>query len=163
MKNLHEQVPAETPKISTSQWSYPARVILAVMFVFTLLALFIFISPIGRDLAAALLFAFVFDIPIRFIVRRTSLKYRWSALIVYILLYIVLALLLLIGWRFLVNYLQGMITNLSHAASAFLTKLQGTAGGSASSTLSIAGIGCEWFLYSNAGKFVHERVYTTSG
>ncbi len=139
MKSPNEQVPAELPKITTYQWSTTARAIVAVMFVFALLALFIFISPIARDLVAALLFAFVFDIPIRFIARRTSLTYPRSALIVYVLLYIVLALLLFIGWKLTANYLQGMITDLSQAATAFLTKLQGTAGGSAPPTQSVAG------------------------
>jgi hypothetical protein len=72
-------VPAEPPKIITYQWPNAARAIDAVMIVFALLGLFIFISPIARDLAAAQLFAFVFNIPIRYRVRRTSLTYHWSA------------------------------------------------------------------------------------
>jgi predicted PurR-regulated permease PerM len=137
MKNPHEQELPKTREITTYQWSYAARAIVAVMFVFAILGLFIFISPIARDLVAALLFAFVFDIPIRYIARRTSLTYHWSALIVYFALYIVLALLLFIGWKLLVNYLQGMITDLSQASAALITKLQGTAGGSAPTVQSI--------------------------
>jgi predicted PurR-regulated permease PerM len=131
MKNPKEQESVDTPTITTFQWSNTTRSIVAVMFVLSLLGLLIFISPIARDLAAALLFAFVFDIPIRFLAKRTSLTYRWSALIEYVVLYIVLALLLFVGWKLTVNYLQGMVTDLSQAATDLLTKLQGTAGGSA--------------------------------
>jgi predicted PurR-regulated permease PerM len=140
MQKPNEQVPVETAKITTHQWSNTARAIVAVMFVFALLGLFIFISPIARDLAAALLFAIIFDIPIRYIARRTSLKYRWSALIVYVVLYIVMALLLIVGWKLLVNYLQDMITDLSQAAAAFISKLQGAAGASTPSTQTIGQI-----------------------
>jgi hypothetical protein len=64
-------VPAGPPKIITYQWPSAARAIVAVMFVFALLGLFIFISPIAPDLAAAQLFVFVFDIPIRYLVWQT--------------------------------------------------------------------------------------------
>ena len=72
MNNLKEQ--EDLPKITTRQWTNTARYIVAVMFVFALLGLFLFISPIARDLAAALLFAIILDIPIRYLARNTALK-----------------------------------------------------------------------------------------
>jgi predicted PurR-regulated permease PerM len=113
------------PAITTVQWSNTARTIAAVLFLIALVGLFVFISPIGQDLAAALLIAFLLDIPVRFIARRTRLSYRWSAMAIYMLLYIGMALLLLVGWRYLVDYLQGLISHLSEAASALLAALQG--------------------------------------
>jgi predicted PurR-regulated permease PerM len=137
MNTPDEQVPPEMPKITTFQWSKPTRAIVAVMFVIALLGLFIFISPIARDLAAALLFAIILDIPIRYFAQRASLKYRLSALIVYAIVYIVMALLLIVGWKFLVDYLQQMIADLSQAAAVFMSNLQGTTGGTPPSTQAI--------------------------
>ncbi len=107
--------------------------------------MFIFISQIAHDLVAALLLAFVFDIPIRFITRRTALTYRWSAVVVYMLLYIVLALLLFVGWKLLVNNLQGIVSDLSQAAETLLAKLQGTAGGAAPAAQSMRAVTAEAF------------------
>jgi predicted PurR-regulated permease PerM len=143
MNNLKEQEPLETPNIITQQWTNTARYIVAVMFVFALLGLFIFISPIARTLAAALLFAIVFDIPIRYLVRRSAMTYRKSALAVYLVVYVCLALLLFVGWKLAVNYLQGMITDLSQAATALLTTLQGSSSGSATATQSIGAVTTE--------------------
>jgi len=125
MTDLHDQEPAPKPAIATIQWSNTSRYIVAVLFLFALLGLAIFVSPIARNLAAALLFAFLLDIPVRYIARRTPVSYRWSAMAVYMLLYIVMALLLITGWRYLVVYLQGLITELSNAASALLSALEG--------------------------------------
>jgi len=99
MADLHDQEPAPKPAIATIQWSNTSRYIVAVLFLFALLGLAIFVSPIARNLAAALLFAFLLDIPVRYIARRTPVSYRWSAMAVYMLLYIVMALLLITGWR----------------------------------------------------------------
>ena len=129
MNNLKEQ--EDLPKITTRQWTNTARYIVAVMFVFALLGLFLFISPIARDLAAALLFAIILDIPIRYLARNKAQNYRKSALLVYAVLYVVMALLLFVGWKFLVNYLQGMVTDLSQAANTLITTLQGSSGSSA--------------------------------
>ncbi len=137
MNNPKAQEQDELPKITTRQWTNTARYIVAVMFVFALLGLFIFISPIARTLAASLLFAIVFDIPIRYLARRANMAYRRSALIVYLLLYVVMALLLFVGWKFLVDYLQGMVTDLSQAANTLIATLQGSSAGSASTAQSI--------------------------
>jgi predicted PurR-regulated permease PerM len=129
MKDPQEQEVSAAPTITTIQWSSTTRYIVAVLFVMALIGLAVFISPIGRNLAAASLFAFLLDIPVRAIFRRTRLSYRWSAMLVYMLLYIIMALMLLVGWRYLVDYLQGLITNLSAAATALLSALQGMGGG----------------------------------
>jgi predicted PurR-regulated permease PerM len=140
MNKLKAQEQNELPKITTRQWTNTARYIAAVMFVFALLGLFIFISPIARDLAAALLFAIVFDIPIRYLARRSALTYRKSALMVYLILYVVMALLLFIGWRFLVDYLQGMVADLSQAAAALQSSLQASSIGSGFTAQSIGAV-----------------------
>jgi predicted PurR-regulated permease PerM len=158
MENPQVQEPEQSAKIITTQWSNPTRAIVAVLFLFGLLGLFIFISPIARDLAAALLFAFVFDIPIRYFARRTALTYRWSALIVYAVLYVVMALLLIMGWKLLVNYLQDMITNLSQAAEALITNLQATASGTAPSSQSFASV-----FNQSLGKILSVMVTTLLG
>jgi predicted PurR-regulated permease PerM len=128
MNKHQEREIQELPTIVTQQWSNTVRAIVAVMFVFALLGLFIFISPIARTLAASLLFAIVFDIPIRYLARRSQLTYPKSALIVYAVLYVVMALLLFVGWKFLVAYLQDMVADLSQAAAAFLSTLPGNSG-----------------------------------
>ncbi len=130
MSILKEQEPVDLPTITTRQWTNTARYIVAVMFVFALLGLFLFVSPIARDLAAALLFAIILDIPIRYLARNRTQAYRKSALLVYAVLYIIMALLLFVGWKLLVNYLQGMVTDLSQAATTMLASLQGSSGGS---------------------------------
>ena len=143
MTDLHEPEPASEPTIRTVQWSVTTRTIVAVLFVFALLGLAIFISPIARDLSAALLFAFLLDIPVRYIARRTRLSYRWSAMAVYMLLYIIMALLLIVGWKYLVDYLQGVISELSTAASALVSVLQEKSGEAAQVKQILAGINTE--------------------
>jgi predicted PurR-regulated permease PerM len=158
MKIPDEHVPPDTSKITTYQWSSPTRAIVAVMFVFALLGLFIFISPIARDLAAALLFAIILDIPIRYIARRAALKYRRSALIVYAIVYIVMALLLIVGWKFMVGYLQQMIADLSQAAAVFMSNLQSAAGGTPPSSQSITAV-----VIDGLGKIFQAMVKTLLG
>ncbi len=143
MNNLKGQEPVDTPKITTIQWSITSRYIIAVLFIIALFGLFVFVSPIARDLAAALLFAIILDIPIRFLARRTSLTYRRSALVVYLVVYVSLALLLFVGWKLAVNYLQGMNADLSQAADTLLTKLQGTPSGSVAGGQSIGAVAIE--------------------
>ena len=143
MNNMNDLEPSETPETTTTQWSNTARYIVGVLFIFALLGLFIFISPIARDLTAALLFAIILDIPIRFLARRTTLTYRKSALVVYLIVYISLALMLFVGWKLMVNYLQTMNADLSQAADALLTKLQGTSSGSVAGVQSIGTIANE--------------------
>ena len=125
MTDQSEDKATDVPVITTVQWSRTARYIAAVLFLVALVALIVFISPIGQALAAALLLAFLLDIPIRFIARRTPLSYRWSALALYMLLYIIMAVLLLGGSKYLVDYLQRVISGVSEAASALLAALQG--------------------------------------
>lgn len=117
-----------SPEISTVQWSRPARYIAAVIFLIMLLGLAIFISPIARNLVAALLFAFILDIPVRYLSRRTRLTYRWSVIVVYIPLYILMAVLLIVGWKYMVDYLQGVISSLSIRAADLLNGLQSSDG-----------------------------------
>jgi predicted PurR-regulated permease PerM len=115
---------SDHPEITTVQWSRAARYIGAVIFLILLVMLAIFISPIARDLVAALLFAFILDIPIRFFSRRTRLSYNRAAILIYIVLYVLMALLLFIGWRFLVDYLQRVISDISASASSLVSSLE---------------------------------------
>lgn len=140
MENPDIQDAVETPTITPTQWSKPARAIVAVIALVSLLGLIVFLIPIARSLLAALLFAIILDIPIRYIVRRMSLSYPQTAIVIYGVIYVVLALLLLLGWRFMVNYLQEMVTNLSQAASALLTRLQGAESSSTMNSLSVVGV-----------------------
>jgi predicted PurR-regulated permease PerM len=121
----HEQEASAVPTITTIQWSSTTRYIAAVLFLFALVGLALFVWPIAADFAAALLFAFLLHIPIRAITGRTRLSYRRAAIAVYMVVYVVMALLLILGWRYLVDTLQGVISHVSEAASALLGTLQG--------------------------------------
>jgi predicted PurR-regulated permease PerM len=143
MPDPQEQEPIAVPVITTIQWSNTTRSIVAVLFVFALVGLVVFLLPIARNLGAALLFAFLLDIPVRYIARRTPLSYRWSAMAVYMLLYVIMALLLIVGWKYLVDYLQSVITDLSTAASALLSMLQGKTGEAAQVRQTLAGMNTE--------------------
>jgi predicted PurR-regulated permease PerM len=134
MEKLNEPDKASQSEIATVQWSRTARYIAAVIFLIMLLGLAIFISPIARNLVSALLFAFILDIPIRYLSRRTRLTYRRAVIVVYIPLYILMAVMLVFGWRFLLDYLQGTIAAISASGSEMIQTLQ--AGGG----YSIAGI-----------------------
>jgi predicted PurR-regulated permease PerM len=120
-----EPKPTDTPVVTTIQWSNTARTIAAVLFLFALVALAVFLSPIAQAIAAALLLAFLLDIPIRAIAHRTRLSYRGSALALYMVLYVIMALLLFGGAKYLVDYLQRVSSSVSEAASALLSTLQG--------------------------------------
>jgi hypothetical protein len=60
--------------------------------------------------------------------------------LVYVVLYVVLALHFFVGWKSLVDYLQGMITDLSLAAAVFHSNLQGIATGTSLFTQSFPGV-----------------------
>jgi predicted PurR-regulated permease PerM len=105
-----------------------------------LAALAIFVSPIARDFAAALLLAFLLDIPIRYIARRTRLSYRWTAIAIYMVLYLLMALLLIVGWRYLVDYLQTVSSHVSEAATGLLSALQGNPDAAAKASQILADI-----------------------
>lgn len=143
MKESHEQEPTSEPMITTIQWSNTTRYIVAVFFVFALIGLAIFISPIASNLVSALLAAFLLDIFIRYIARRTPLSYPWSAITIYLLLYIIMASLLIVGWKYLVDYLQGIISVLSTAVSSQLSTLQGTPGEVIQGGQMLTGMGTE--------------------
>jgi predicted PurR-regulated permease PerM len=126
--NMAETTNQETstpPAITTVQWSRAARYITAVLFLFALIGLLILVSPILTELIAAVLIAFLLDLPIRFFSTRTRLSYRWTAIVVYMLIYILLAVLLLGGSKYLVSYLGGLISALTQAGAALISWLQG--------------------------------------
>lgn len=124
MDNPVEPEKTSPTEVLPVQWSRPARYIGAVIFLVFLVALAIFISPIARDLVAALLFAFILDIPIRALSRRTRLSYRRSAIIVYIPVYLAMAWFLFVGLRNLAEYLQGVITTISTTSASLLSSLE---------------------------------------
>jgi len=140
MDNLPEPSAPVVTQIPTVQWTKTARYIAAVLFIIALLGLAVFISPIARNLVAALLFAFILDIPIRFIARRTRLPYGSSIMLVYLPVYILMAVLLIFGWRYLVDYLQGVIADLSTSGASLLSTLQAGAAGTGQGGRIIAGI-----------------------
>jgi predicted PurR-regulated permease PerM len=124
-ETTNQEIPAP-PAITTIQWSRTARYITTVLFLFALIGLLIFLSPILADMAAAVLIAFLLDIPIRFISNRIHRSYRWTAIITYLLVYIVLAVLLFGGTKYIVDYLQQLISALTQAGTALVNLLKGT-------------------------------------
>ncbi len=131
---------ASQPAITTVQWSKTTRYIAGVLFLLLLAGLAIFVSPIAYDLVAALLLAFLMDIPIRYIAGHSRLSYRLTALIAYALVYIAMAFLLIIGWRYVADYLQVAITKLGEAATVMLTALRARAAAPAGAAQSLANI-----------------------
>lgn len=140
MAETMKQETDTSPAITTVQWSRAARYITAVLFLFALIGLLAFLSPIVTDLAAAVLIAFLLDIPIRFISNRSRLSYRWTAIVIYLLLYILMAVLLLGGSKYIVNYLQMLISDLTQAGSALINWLQGNPGEVAQIQQALAGV-----------------------
>lgn len=128
------------PTIQTIQWSRAARYIATVLFLFALIGLLALISPILTDMIAAVLIAFLLDIPIRFFSNRTRLSYRGTAIVIYLLIYIFLAVLLLGGSKYIVNYLERLIFDLTQAGSALITWLQGNPSEVAQIQQAIAGV-----------------------
>jgi hypothetical protein len=63
MQNPTVTKPKSDTHIETVQWPKTTHTIVAVFFVFALIGLAVFISPIARNLTAALLFAFLPDPP----------------------------------------------------------------------------------------------------
>jgi predicted PurR-regulated permease PerM len=125
MEDQKETESTDLAPIIATQWPNTARYIGALIFILALLALIFFVSPILRALVSALLLAFIVDIPIRYFSRRTKVSYLRIALIIYLLLYILAALFLFVGWRFLVDYLPGVISDLSAGLSKLQSTLQG--------------------------------------
>jgi hypothetical protein len=63
MQKSSDSKPENDTHIATVQWPKTTRTIAAVFFVCALIGLAVFISPIARNLTAALLFAFLPDLP----------------------------------------------------------------------------------------------------
>ncbi len=123
MNNPTDAGSAQQPEIITNQWPKTARYIAGVIFLLMLIGLLFLVSPIAHDLVAALLLAFFMDIPIRLASRRFGRSYPRTALLAYLVVYVVMALLIFVGWRAVADYLAGATTRLGEAASALISTL----------------------------------------
>lgn len=118
--------PADEPSSVTVQWALPARYIAAGLFIIGVIALLAFLSPIGADLAAGFLLAFLLDIPARALAKRTRLTYPRAAILIYLVIYVILAVLLIVGFNFFVEATQNILSDLKPAAESMFDTLENT-------------------------------------
>jgi len=107
----------------TVQWSLPARYLAAGVFIVGGVALLAFLSPIGADLAAGFLLAFLLDIPARALAKRTRLTYPKAAILIYLVIYVILAVLLIVGFKFFVQGTENILVDLKSGAENLLGTL----------------------------------------
>lgn len=123
MSTNEDVTSAELIPGKTVTWSRPARYMGLALFLLGIAAMLALLSPVGSTLVSAFLFAIILDIPARAISNRSRMRYPTAAMLSYLLIYVILAALLLIGFGIFAEATQSLGQALKEALPAILDQL----------------------------------------
>ena len=118
-----------TPRRSAPIWATPTRYVAGVLLLVAAAGLLYIFKPIWTIIGAAFLLAFLFDIPIRILDRRTPLTYVRATVIVYGVLFAILAALFFGSASSYFEASKELATAVNDGVPGFVAGIQGSGAG----------------------------------